>query len=424
MAFILSLVALAASIQIATGLAGPSIDARKQYAVERSSIYTNAVYFTNWGIYGRDFQPADLPVSHVTHVLYSFMNVRADGAVFSGDTYADLEKHYPDDSWNDIGHNAYGCVKQLFKLKEANRGLKVMLSIGGWTWSTNFPAAASNGQSRALFAQTSVELVKDWGLDGIDIDWEYPANDIEANDMVLLLQRVRQELDDYAAEYADGYHFQLSIAAPAGLAHIEKLRLPELDQVLDRVNLMAYDFAGSFSNVAGHQANIYPSVSNPDSTPFNSEDAVKAYLNGGIPAEKLSLGMPIYGRAFTGTDGLGSPFQGVGEGSWEAGVWDYKDLPFAESKVEKDESVGATWTYDTIQRRLISFDTPDMVREKVIFAMSHGLGGSMFWEASADKDGGESLIQAAAEAMGNLDSTPNCLNYPNSTYDNIRNRPS
>lgn len=104
----------------------------------------------------------------------------------------------------------------MFKLKQANRQLKVILSIGGWTWSSNFAAASSTEQTRTTFAKTAVELMKDWGFDGIDIDWEYPTNEEEANNMVLLLQRVRDELDFYAKEHAHNHHFELSIAGPAG----------------------------------------------------------------------------------------------------------------------------------------------------------------------------------------------------------------
>jgi chitinase len=322
-------------------------------------------------------------------------------------------------AWNDVGNNAYGCVKQLYLLKKANRQLKVLLSIGGWTYSTNFPAAASTAATRQTFAKTSVTLMKDWGFDGIDIDWEYPADATQAANFVLLLQAVRAELDSYAAQYAPGYHFLLTIASPAGPTNFNTMKLKDMSNIIDFFNLMAYDYAGSWDTTSGHQANLYPNSANPNATPFSTDAAVTGYTSAGVPASKIVLGMPVYGRAFESTNGLGQSFTGVGSGSWENGIWDYKVLPKAGATEYYDATSGATYSYDPSTKELISYDTPDMISKKVAYLKSKGLGGSMFWEASGDRTDGKSLISTSASSLGGLDSSNNLLSYPNSQYANL-----
>ncbi|OAA65851.1 glycosyl hydrolase family 18 [Niveomyces insectorum RCEF 264] len=388
---------------------------------KRSTGYQNGVYFANWDIYGRGYTPLDLPASKLSFVVYAFANLQPTGEVYSSDQWADIQQHYAGDSWNDIGNNVYGCVKQLYLLKKANRNMRVLLSIGGYTYSQNgnFASAAGSAATRSTFAQTAVTLMKDWGFDGIDIDWEYPASATDAANFVLLLQAVREALDAYAAQYAPGYHFLLTVASPAGPSNYKVQDLGAMAGVVDFFNFMGYDYAGSWDTFAAHQANLYPNPQNPNATPFSTDAAIADYVAAGVPSNQIVLGMPIYGRAFEATDGPGQPYSGVGSGSWENGIWDYKVLPRAGATEYTDATSGATYSYDPVAREFVTYDTPAMVQTKMAYVKDRGLGGGMFWEAAADRTDDGSLIGASYQALGGLDSTPNLLSYPDSQYANM-----
>ena len=98
------------------------------------------------------------------------------------------------------------------------------------------------------------------------------------------------------------------------------------------------------------------------------------------------MGIPLYGRSFMNTEGPGTPFQGLGPGSWETGVYDYKALPQPGSIVTIDNGITASWSYDASQRFMVSYDTPAIVAKKAEFVKSLGLGGGMWWERSAGQD--------------------------------------
>ena len=174
------------------------------------------------------------------------------------------------------------------------------------------------------------------------------------------------------------------------------LRLRDLTPVLDFYNLMAYDYAGSWDAQSGHQSNLYPSNENPQSTPFSTDAAVQHYLSQGVPPNKLVLGMPLYGRAFTNTKGMGESYSGVGEGSWEAGVWDFKALPQSGAEEKVDKQLGASWSFDKSKSAIVSYDNKEVALQKVDYIHKNHLGGAMFWETSGDKKGADSLIETVS----------------------------
>lgn len=161
------------------------------------------------------------------------------------DQWSDIQIHYDGDSWNDQGNNLYGNLKQLYLLKKKNRNLKVLLSIGGWTYAheqRHFDTPASTPQGRKSFANSCVQLIKDLGFDGIDIDWEYPRDQQQGQQLLMLLQEIRSAMDAYAAklesETGTKPQFVLTIAAPAGADNYNNMPLADLAQVLDFINLM------------------------------------------------------------------------------------------------------------------------------------------------------------------------------------------
>ncbi|TGO06831.1 hypothetical protein BTUL_0462g00030 [Botrytis tulipae] len=383
--------------------------------------YRNAVYFVNWAIYERQYFPRDLPVAGLTHILYAFANIDPDtGVVYLSDVWADTSAPLLGNLSQGSGSNLFGCFQQLYILKKQNRNLKVLLSIGGATYSSNFAAATSTFSQRAMFASSAVSLVQNLGLDGIDIDWEYPSDNNELNNLVLLLQETRDAFDKIGNSYEKPYHFLITIACSANPSIYDTWSLSEMDQYIDFWNLMAFDYSGSWSITTAHQANLYPSTN--ISTPFDTQTAISYYLAHGISGAKIVLGIPVYGRSFDQTNGLGQTFQGVGQGTWQTGIYDYKELPISGATETYDAKLGASHSWDDSKKELISYDNPSVVIQKAEWVQSMNLGGVMWWESSADGQGCRSLIWSVTNVFGdNLQNVTNQLSFPNSTYVNIRN---
>ena len=297
--------------------------------------------------------------------------------------------------------------------------MKLILSIGGWTYSSNLSQGASTADRRKKFATSAVKLVKELGLDGLDIDWEYPQNPEQAQQYVDLLREIRLELDSYALRIGlPRDQFELSIAAPAGPEAYRKLNIPEMDKYLTFWNIMCYDYAGSWSSTAQYHSNLYLGE-------LNSDTALKYYISAGVNPSKLVMGMPIYGRAFVNTDGIGKPFSGVGEGSWEAGSWDYKALPRPGATEHTDTNAVSAWSYDSQSRVLVTYDNAESARIKANYIKNNGLGGGMWWESSADQpiSSNKSLVGNFTDVLGvqNINQKKNCLYYPESIFDNLKN---
>jgi chitinase len=164
--------------------------------------------------------------------------------------------------------------------------------------------------------------------------------------------------------------------------------------------------------------------------------AIDWYITqGGLPRHKIVMGIPLYGRSFMNAEGPGNSFSGVGPGSWEQGVYDYRVLPLPNARVFHDDKALASWTFDPHKKEMVSFDSEQVAKWKGKYIAKEQLGGSMFWELSGDKgstrqdmEGGEgktpvpgnSLVRIVKDAMGGLDESSNWLEYKQSKFDNLK----
>ncbi|MFE5834019.1 MULTISPECIES: glycosyl hydrolase family 18 protein [unclassified Streptomyces] len=354
-------------------------------------------YFTNWGVYGRNYHVKNIvtsgSASKITHINYAFGNVQG-GKCTIGDSYADYDKAYTADQSVDGVADTWdqplrGNFNQLRKLKKAYPNIKVLWSFGGWTWSGGFGQAVQNPTA---FAQSCYDLVEDprWAdvFDGIDLDWEYPnacgltCDTSGPASFKNMMQAMRAKFGANnlvtAAVTADGSAGgKIDAADYAGAA-----------PYYDWLNVMTYDFFGAW-DAKGPTAPHSPltSYSGIPQAGFNSADAIAKFKAKGVPANKLLLGIGFYGRGWTGVtqSAPGGTATGAAPGTYEAGIEDYKVL---KNTCPATGTIAGT-AYAHCGTNWWSYDTPATVTSKMGWAKTQGLGGAFFWEFSGDTTNGE-----------------------------------
>ncbi|QFZ74235.1 chitinase [Streptomyces fagopyri] len=363
-------------------------------------------YFTEWGIYGRNYNVKNLVTSgsaaKITHINYAFGNV-TNGQCAIGDSYADYDKAFTaDQSVSGVADTwdqpLRGNFNQLRELKAKYPNIKILWSFGGWTWSGGFAQAAANP---AAFAQSCYNLVEDprWAdvFDGIDIDWEYPnacglsCDTSGAAAYKNLMQALRAKFGTgnlvTAATTADGTSGgKIDAADYAGAS-----------SYVDWYNVMSYDFFGAF-NAQGPTAPHSPltSYSGIPTPGFTTADAIAKFKAKGVPASKLLVGIGFYGRGWTGVtqSAPGGTATGPAAGTYEQGIEDYKVL---KTSCPSTGTVAGT-AYAFCGNNWWSYDTPATIGTKMSWAKSQGLGGAFFWEFSGDTSNGE-LVSALSGGL-------------------------
>jgi chitinase len=407
----------------------------------------NIGYFPQWGIYGRDFHVKGLDTNGsaalLTHINYAFGNVRNnvcevgltipvdETTGVGGDAFADYQKAYEAgqsvagiaDTWDQPLRGSWNQLKQL---KAKYPHLKVLISLGGWTYSRGFPEAA-RAENREKFVASCVDAYIKGDLpvagnaggpgvaaglfDGIDVDWEFPAscgidgfcgNDEDTENFTALLAEFRKQLD------AIRPGLLLTTAIGAGVDKIRVTRPGDYHQSLDYINVMTYDFHGGWETSTNFHSSLRAPTGDPstgDVAMYNSHDAIQAMKSAGVPAAKLNLGIGFYGRGWKDVPNVNNGlFQSgtAAAGTYGEGVEDYKvlkNLPYPHFY----DAAGAHWVYGNAT--FWSFDDPTSIATKMRYVKSEDLGGAFSWDLSGD-DADASLMKAMASGLGTTTDAP------------------
>jgi chitinase len=361
-------------------------------------------YYASWDVYNRAVFLSQIDAGRVTHINYAFSNISPEGECVHGDIDADTTRFFGAgrsvNGEDDPVEGLRGNFRQLSLLKQKHPGLKVLISVGGWTWSRYFSGAAADGPSRTRFARSCIDLyLVRYGeiFDGIDLDWEYPVagglypgGDEDRHNYTLLLQELRGQMNALAE--STGREYLLTVAGPAAPDTIGHFGLAEISETLDWINLMTYDFHVATESMTGLLSPLYGSPRDPDPVSresFNADAAVRAYLAAGVPADKIVLGIPFYGRSWKGTesDGLFKLAEGPAMGQDEPGYMSFTEImqgPLVSSRRYWEESAKAPWLHDAGSGVFISYEDAESIGWKVRYILENGLGGAMVWELGLD----------------------------------------
>lgn len=267
-------------------------------------------YYPNWQWYdrGKLVKPSTINYSKYTTINYCFFKPETNGTISNTDTWADENLLQGQINWNTFPVSYYSNTSLIDLAHTA--GTKVMVSIGGWTLSDNFPAIAANSTLRGKFASECNRLIKFYKFDGIDIDWEYPgyaAHSGTAADkpnFTLLLNQIRDSLN--ALGSLTNKYYKLSACFSADPVNMQNIEWNNVVPLLDMVNLMSYDLFGAWDCSANHNSPLYASGNgNPN---FNCNKAFLNLVNSfGVPSSKINLGLAFYGRSQMGATTIFQP---------------------------------------------------------------------------------------------------------------------
>lgn len=348
-------------------------------------------YYAGWKYHKRNklVNPATIIYSNYTIINYAFFKPLPGGEVVPGDLSTDnlillgnRNKQLQHDKSTSLVYKAH------------QNGVKVVVSVGGWTWSSHFPAIAADPSKRKNFVNSCIGIVRKYGVDGIDIDWEYPGHaphngtpDDKAN-LTLLISELKAAL--VRTGISDGKNYLLTLATGPAQKHMAQIDWPSVEPQLDLIHLMSYNYYGAWDKTTNHNTPLYkPATGNFRYNVDHSVTLLTDTFN--IPSSKITLGLAFYGRTATFQDevSLHAPSTGIDAVTFpdEKGTPSYFNIMLKQNLFDKEFDEVAKVPYLTGKngsKAFVSFDDEISIGQKTAFAVQKNMAGVVIWDISGD----------------------------------------
>ncbi|MCO6045843.1 glycoside hydrolase family 18 protein [Aeoliella sp. ICT_H6.2] len=333
-------------------------------------------YYATFG----DLPVADIPFARLTHISHAFLTTDEQGQPVTG-------KEVPNRELTDAAHQ---------------HQVKVLLSLGGGNTTAAMKSITADNDRMTKYVDEVVKLVVDNHYDGVDIDWEHPRTAAETRQFVALVKAFRTKLDQTAKASGRSEPYILTAAVSATEYFGKFIDVDAVLGDLDWLNVMTYDFSGPWDRVVAHNSPLMPSQNDPGRTWRSVTSAMEYWQRErGVPADKLVLGLPFYGRGFPASQKYAPLDRAQRADHQVLSYVQIRQLLKKDWKAEWDDEVKAPWMMSPADTSLlIAYDDRNSIYRKTVWARGQQFRGVFFWALHQDRmsDGKNWLVEASYRA--------------------------